>query len=170
MYLKLIERAVRRGAEISHRVSDYLKTGTASSTSVNLKAVLEDCLELTRPLWSKSPMMKVTWDIGETPVVCGNASDLRRVFTNLIINAIEAMPNGGSLHIRTTQKHGAAQVYISDTGQGIKPEHRKRIFSQLVIPKAISRPAAQARCGNFAPERRARNKFHIGDRRRVGAG
>jgi PAS domain S-box-containing protein len=135
-YLKLIERAVRRGAEISHRVSDYLKTGTATSGSVNLKAVLEDCIELTRPLWSRSPMLKVTWDIGQTPMVCGNASDLRRVFTNLIINAIEAMPQGGSLHVRATQKRDAARIYISDTGQGIKPEHRKRIFSQYFTTKS----------------------------------
>jgi signal transduction histidine kinase len=103
---------------------------------VNLKAVLEDCIELTRPLWSRSPMLKVTWDIGQTPMVCGNASDLRRVFTNLIINAIEAMPQGGSLHVRATQKHDAARIYISDTGQGIKPEHRKRIFSQYFTTKS----------------------------------
>jgi PAS domain S-box-containing protein len=134
-YLKLIERAVRRGAEISHRVSDYLKTGTGTASSVNLKSVLEDCIELTRPLWSKGPLLKVTWDIGEIPMVCGNASDLRRVFTNLIINAIEAMPHGGSLHIVATRKRDVARIDISDTGQGIKPEHRKRIFSQYFTTK-----------------------------------
>jgi PAS domain S-box-containing protein len=134
-YLKLIERAVRRGAEISQRVSEYLKNGNTSPTTVNLKTILEDSIELTRPLWSRVPNMKVTWNIDDVPPLCGNASDLRRVFTNLIINALEAMPKGGSLNIRTEQKNKSARVYVSDTGEGIKPENRKRIFSQYFTTK-----------------------------------
>jgi len=134
-FLKLIERAVRRGAEISTRVSEYLKSGTTSDTNVHLKAVLDDSIELTRPLWSKVPSLRVTWSIPELPAVCGNASDLRRVFTNLIINALEAMPEGGSLDIRASQKDHCVRIYVADTGQGIKPEHKKRIFSQYFTTK-----------------------------------
>jgi two-component system, cell cycle sensor histidine kinase and response regulator CckA len=133
--LELIEKAVQRGAEISQRVSDYLKGGSAGTSNVALEAVLDDSIELTRPLWSKVPNLKVTWKIAEMPPVCGNASDLRRVFTNLIINALEAMPNGGCLDIRATLKGGVTRIKISDTGQGIKPEHRNRIFSQYFTTK-----------------------------------
>jgi PAS domain S-box-containing protein len=134
-FLHMIERAVRRGAEISQRVSEYLKFGGSSSTNVQLKCVLDDSIELTRPLWSKVPGLKVTWNIPDLPPVCGNASDLRRVFTNLIINALEAMPHGGCLDIHTRVNGRSTSIYISDTGMGIKPEHRKRIFSQYFTTK-----------------------------------
>jgi PAS domain S-box-containing protein len=134
-YLKMIERAVRRGAEISQRVREYLKSGNPQATSVDLKAILEDSIELTRPLWSQSPNLRVTWQIHEMPCVCGDSSDLRRVFTNLIINALEAMPQGGKLNVRAEKNENCARVYISDTGQGIKPEHKKRIFSQYFTTK-----------------------------------
>jgi PAS domain S-box-containing protein len=134
-FLQLIERAVRRGAEISQRVSEYLKSGSPTSTNVELKGVIEDCIELTRPLWSKTPHLKVTWSIGNLPAVCGNASDLRRVFTNLIINALEAMPQGGCLDIHTEQRERCVRIYVADSGQGIKPEHKKRIFSQYFTTK-----------------------------------
>jgi PAS domain S-box-containing protein len=134
-FLHLIERAVRRGAEISQRVSEYLKSGNTVATNVEIKTVLEDSIELTRPLWSKVPNLRVTWSIGEMPPVCGNASDLRRVFTNLIINALEAMPQGGCLDIKAARHNQTTRVYIADTGQGIKPEHKKRIFSQYFTTK-----------------------------------
>lgn len=134
-YLRMIERAVRRGSEISRRVREYLKNESSERTPVDIKCVVEDSIDLTRSLWSQSPNLQVTWEIDQVPPAFANGADLRRVFTNLIINAIEAMPQGGCIHIKAMRDDRNVVVSVSDTGPGIAPEHRKRIFSPYFTTK-----------------------------------
>ena len=54
--------------------------------------------------------------------------DLQRVFTNLIINAIQAMPEGGTLTVSTEERDGTVAIRVEDTGVGIAPEQQKKIF------------------------------------------
>jgi signal transduction histidine kinase len=70
------------------------------------------------------------------PNVLGNAADLRRVFTNLIINALEAMPEGGALTVRCEVARNRVRALISDTGQGIGPEQQKQLFVPYFTTKS----------------------------------
>jgi two-component system NtrC family sensor kinase len=67
-------------------------------------------------------------------VVC-NADQLRQVFLNLIINAGEAMPSGGTLTVRTSAGPSVAVVEIQDTGLGIPPGIRERLFEPFFTNK-----------------------------------
>ena len=133
--LKLIQGGVRRGSEIVSRLRDYLRSGGSDSTQVNVRQVLEEALELTRPLWHFSGV-EVQRDLRPVNNISGNAADLRRVFTNMIINALEAMPGGGSLMVRCEQRGSNVVAEMIDTGEGISPEQQKKIFYPYFTTKA----------------------------------
>jgi signal transduction histidine kinase len=61
---------------------------------------------------------------------------IRRVLTNLVYNAIQAMPNGGTLQITVYQKENQAVITVSDSGKGIPDEIKPKIFSPLFTTKA----------------------------------
>jgi CheY-like chemotaxis protein/anti-sigma regulatory factor (Ser/Thr protein kinase) len=68
----------------------------------------------------------------------GNASELREVIANMIFNAIEAMPKGGKIEIRTFQRKTKVYIQISDTGIGMTEEVRKKIFEPFFTTKPFS--------------------------------
>ena len=126
-YLQIIHSAVRNGAEIIARVRQYLKTGSADIAPVDVRKMLDEAVEMTRPLW-EGQSVRVSRDLKPVKDVSANVADLRRVFTNLIVNAIEAMPKGGELAVLCQERAGLVCVDISDTGQGISREQQKKIF------------------------------------------
>jgi len=69
------------------------------------------------------------------PPLQGNAGDLRDTLTNIVLNAMDAMPEGGKLTIRTKQEKNQAVVSISDTGVGIPEETKHRIFDPFYTTK-----------------------------------
>jgi two-component system, NtrC family, sensor histidine kinase AtoS len=123
----IIHTAVRRGAEIVSGVRGYLRTGTGDAGPVDVRQVLIETIELTRPLWQRAGVHLVT-DLRPVHTVVADVADLRRAFTNLIINGIEAMPDGGELTILCSETNKKVIAAIRDTGTGIAPEHQGRIF------------------------------------------
>ncbi|PWT71005.1 MAG: hypothetical protein C5B46_08915 [Proteobacteria bacterium] len=135
VFLNMIENAVRRGAEVISRIRDYLRSGTNANSDVDVKSVLEDAVELTRPMWQAAQGVAVETNINPTPRIRGNQADLRRVFTNLIINSLQAMPNGGKLIVGCDESDRSVHVWVRDTGQGIAPELAKQIFNPYFTTK-----------------------------------
>ncbi len=135
-YTGMIHKAVERGAEIIDRVREYLRTGTGHQSEVDLRDLVRDVLDLTHPLWHGKRSFRLKTELLEVGKVCGNAADLRRVFTNLVINALEAMPEGGQLSLRCEEKGDHVRVTLCDTGQGIAPEEQKQLF----VPYFTTKP------------------------------
>ncbi len=127
LLLDMILNTVRRGGEIIGRVREYLRTGSGAIELVDIPQIMQECVELTRPLWAKANL-KAKTELKSVPQVRANQSDLRRVLTNLIINAIEAMPQGGQLTVACEERSGKVIATITDTGIGIPPESQKKIF------------------------------------------
>ncbi len=127
-YLRIVQNAVRRGAEIILRVREYIRGGTGERRPVRLNDVIEEALELTRPLWVSSQPIDVVRELRATQTVLANATDLRRVFANLIINAVQAMPQGGRLVVHCEDRDRSVVAWVEDTGQGIPEAQQKEIF------------------------------------------
>jgi PAS domain S-box-containing protein len=127
-YLGMIDNSARRGAEIIKRVREYIRGGTGETGMVDLRQIMQDALELTRPMWRDIAGLEVVTDFKPLSTVRGNAADLRRVFTNLIVNAIQAMPKGGRLAVQCEERSGMVFASVQDTGAGIAPEQQKKIF------------------------------------------
>ena len=98
--------------------------------------MLRQAIDLTEPLWRKHPEIRFVSELPAMGAVRANSSDLQRVFTNLIINAIQAMPEGGTLRLEAETRDGSVVVRVSDTGVGIAPENQKRIFMPYFTTKA----------------------------------
>jgi len=142
--LTLIEQAALDGAEIIRRIQDYTQTrGEEDYVRVDLNEVIRDVIELTRPRWkSKAEAEGIRVEIQEDrrhlPPVSGNPSELREVVTNLVLNAIDAMPHGGTLTIRTQTDRRINRIHIQDTGMGIAPENAERVFQPFFTTKGAS--------------------------------
>ncbi|MGC8784919.1 MAG: GAF domain-containing sensor histidine kinase [Armatimonadota bacterium] len=88
-------------------------------------------------LKGRAPVVRgVTTDIAETdPVVEANRSELHEVFTNLVINACDAMPHGGTITLTLREQNGHALVDVADTGVGMTPEVREHCFDAFFTTK-----------------------------------
>jgi len=106
----------------------------ANIVDVDLNEVLRDSLESVK-LPKSSSDIDVVMNLGETPPIRGNRSELRQVFVNLLNNSSDAMPNGGKVVLFTRGKDGVVEVEISDTGVGIPGEHIAKIFDPFFTTK-----------------------------------
>jgi two-component system sensor histidine kinase HydH len=127
-YLEMIDRAARTGAEIIKRVREYIRGGTGERGPVHIDELLTQAVDLTEPMWRKRSEIRMVCDIRPVAQVLANGPDLQRVFANLIINAIQAMPEGGILTVSAEDRDGSVFVRIQDTGTGISPDQQKKIF------------------------------------------
>jgi PAS domain S-box-containing protein len=142
--LTLIEQAALDGAEIIRRIQDYTHTrGEEDYVRVDLNRVIRDVVELTRPRWkSKAEAEGITVEVEEDrrqlPPVSGNPSELREVVTNLVLNAIDAMLDGGTLTIKTETDRRINKIHIQDTGMGIPRENLDLVFEPFFTTKGSS--------------------------------
>ena len=81
--------------------------------------------------------IEVTTELAEgLPQILGDDSQLELVLSNLVANAVEAMPHGGTLHVRTDVDDGFVRVEVRDTGPGIADNEREKVFRPLFTTKA----------------------------------
>jgi signal transduction histidine kinase len=71
-----------------------------------------------------------------TPAIRIDADNMKRVFINLVKNAVDAMPNGGKLTVTSEKANGAVKIAFADTGLGISEENLKKLFGPLFTTKA----------------------------------
>jgi two-component system, cell cycle sensor histidine kinase and response regulator CckA len=135
VFLDMIQNAVQRGAEVISRIRDYLRSGTSIVSEVDLCRLIEDSIELTRPMW-QTAYITLNRELKGVPTVRGNAADLRRVFTNLIINSVQAMPQGGSITLGCEGTEREVHAWVKDSGPGIPADVKKRIFDPYFTTKA----------------------------------
>ena len=108
--------------------------------AVNLNEVIEQTILLTAPKWQsqasgEGATIHIEKELGDIPLVCGVPDELREVLTNLILNAIDAMPRGGSMSFRTRQDGQRVRLEISDTGIGMTEETRRNCLEPFFTTK-----------------------------------
>ena len=128
-----------RAAEIANGLLNFSRTSTTEFRETDLNQVIRDTLSLLEHQF-KTAQIEVDLALAEKlPPIHGNPGKLQQVFLNLLLNAKEAMPAGGSLRVSTlVNGHVAAQ--ITDSGSGIAPEHLKRIYDPFFTTKTTPKP------------------------------
>jgi two-component system NtrC family sensor kinase len=77
-------------------------------------------------------------DLGRNlPQIKGNQHNLQQVFLNIFLNAIQSMPDGGELKVRSYVENSAIKIDIIDTGVGISPENKEKIFVPFFTTKPV---------------------------------
>jgi two-component system, NtrC family, nitrogen regulation sensor histidine kinase NtrY len=122
---------------IISRFSDFSKMPTPEMQRVDLNALVKDTVKLFEPQLPKTGKgisVKVELDAALS-IIEADPVLLRRVFENLLLNAVDAMPNGGILILQTEQLSSSVAVEVSDTGTGIMEEEADRLFTPYYTTK-----------------------------------
>ena len=140
--LEIIEKAALDGAETVRRIQEFSRrrAGDKGFTRVDINELIKHALEFTRAKWkdeaeSKGIKMVVKKELSQIPPTLGSEAELREVLINLINNALDAMPQGGRLTIRTFKIDHSIGVMVKDTGIGIPQDMRERIFDPFFTTK-----------------------------------
>jgi signal transduction histidine kinase len=129
-----VEEAAWRAADIVRRLQGFAATRLDDSNGpIDVNTLVHDAVTLTRGLWkdeaeARGLRIEVNLDLEDAPPVRGNAAELREAVTNLVLNAIDAMPRGGQLSLATRLSEGGAELTVTDTGEGMSEDVRGRIF------------------------------------------
>ncbi len=140
-----LERIVLAGndnAELVKRLREFYRPSDTREDhqAIDLNKLIEEAVSLTAPRWNSQAnagggTIRIKKDLGEAPVIAGLPAELREVFTNLIFNAVDAMPRGGRLCFRTRAKRGRVQLQISDTGFGMTEETLRKCLEPFFTTK-----------------------------------
>ncbi|MEE8638711.1 MAG: ATP-binding protein [Candidatus Margulisiibacteriota bacterium] len=122
-YRDLVLKHVDRIVGIIQRMLSMAKEKPKEEAEVDLNVIIHSALTLVTI--SRISLKK---ELKKVPLVKGDPVGMEEIFINLIQNAIEAMPNGGTLTIRTYPENGRVAAEISDTGKGIPAEIQEKIF------------------------------------------
>ena len=140
--LQKIRRQTDRATGIVNNLLNFSRTGGATDfAEVNLARVLDDTLQLLEPQLRQSRVEIEREYAPDLPRVHGNAGKLQQVFTNLILNARDAIPDGGriTLRARASEDRDALAVEVADNGIGIAPENVARIYDPFFTTKGVGR-------------------------------
>ncbi|MEP7028056.1 MAG: ATP-binding protein [Candidatus Eisenbacteria bacterium] len=141
--LELIEQTAQDGAQTVRRIQEFTRVRLdAVFDEVDLNRILLDVVELTRPSWqsqakARGVAIEVEPALDSKLPVAGNASELREVFTNLVLNAVDAMPEGGTLRLTTCDDVDRVIVEVADTGHGMPAETQARCFDPFFTTKTV---------------------------------
>jgi signal transduction histidine kinase len=143
--LRTIERAAVDAADTVRRIQAFSRAqhgGTASELDLN--ETVRESIDLTRPRWEheahvRGAAIEMVFEPGELPPVLGRKAELREVLTNLILNAVDALPSGGRVLIRSQSEPGRAVVSVCDSGVGMSAEVRDRAFEPFFTTKGVQR-------------------------------
>jgi two-component system nitrogen regulation sensor histidine kinase NtrY len=117
------------------RFSDFSKMPQPQFQPVQLSDLIQDLTKLHQAQFAKSNIMCRLEFAENLPSIAADPDLLHRALSNLVLNAIEAMPEGGTLIVRTRHESNSASIEISDTGKGFSAEERSRLFTPYYTSK-----------------------------------
>lgn len=143
-YLRVVGGEVGRISAIVRRMRDYYRPAHERLRPTNLSAVLDSVLDLSAKELQHHHITVERLDSPDLPSVQANPDHLKQVFLNLVLNAVDAMPTGGELRIRSSlaeiqrgsgDQQPAIRIEITDTGHGMSPEIQAKLFEPFVTTK-----------------------------------
>jgi signal transduction histidine kinase len=143
--LRTIERAAVDAADTVRRIQAFSRAqhgGTA--VEFDLNETVRESIDFTRPRWEheahvRGAGVEMVFEPGDLPPVLGRKAELREVLTNLILNAVDALPSGGRVLVRSWGEPGRAMVSVCDSGVGMSPDVRDRAFEPFFTTKGVQR-------------------------------
>ena len=141
-YIEMMNTAAQDAANVVNRLREFYRHREEREVfiPVNLSDVVVQAVALTQPKWkaeaeARGVSVNVHTDLQQVPLFAGNDANLREVLTNLIFNAVDAMPRGGTITIRTYRDDGHVVLEIGDTGTGMTEEVRRRCLEPFFTTK-----------------------------------
>ncbi|HKG45105.1 MAG TPA: ATP-binding protein [Pyrinomonadaceae bacterium] len=142
--LDIIIKTAEDGAKTVKRIQDFARQRRDHNFElVSIDQILMDASEITRPRWkncAEASNIHITLDleIQSNAMVMGDDSELREVLVNMVFNATDAMPEGGTLSLTTRTAGDSVIIKVVDTGVGMYPEVRSKIFDPFFTTKGTA--------------------------------
>ncbi|HEX5885277.1 MAG TPA: PAS domain-containing protein, partial [Pyrinomonadaceae bacterium] len=139
--LDIIQTAAEDAAATVRRIQTFArKSAVKEFELVDVGGLLNDAVEITRTRWQNEARVRgleyeVKLETEPGHYTYGSASELREVFVNMIVNAVDAMPRGGRLLISCSRRNGRLQLHFSDNGTGMSDDVQQKIFEPFFSTK-----------------------------------
>lgn len=133
--LKIVSEEVDRIADIVRRLLDFHRPASPGEQELDLWQVIEDCLRLMRQSHHSGHVEVELPATREMAPVRANGEELKQVFLNLFMNALDAMPDGGRLTVNVLRRRTSVLAQVADTGSGVAPEHMPQLFEPFFTTK-----------------------------------
>lgn len=139
--LDIIQTAAEDAAATVRRIQTFARKAPAKEFEmVDVRNLLVDAVEITRTRWENEARVRgleyqVELNAGVKQHTFGSASELREVFVNLIVNAVDAMPGGGKISISCVPKGNRLHLQFADTGSGMPEDVQQKIFEPFFTTK-----------------------------------
>gem|GEM_PF-1909241 len=130
----VITKNVDLASSVVRNLLDFSRQTQLDIRPADLGLIVEDSIEMASPRLKE---VKIVKKIGRIPNIMGDEKQLKQVFANILINAAQAMSNGGKLTVKTSFDDRFATVSFSDTGVGISDENIKHIFDPFFTTKEV---------------------------------
>ncbi|MQY59786.1 MAG: GHKL domain-containing protein [Clostridia bacterium] len=139
--LELVEKSAFEGAKVVSELREFVRgRKEAERVEVDLNERVKDVVVTAQFRWKDQAQamgirINTELDLGNPPPLMLNDYDLRRVLTEMIFNAVEALPEGGKIILATGREENQAYFSVTDTGVGVSPQTKKRIFDPFFTTK-----------------------------------
>lgn len=133
--LAVVQEELTRISGIVYRLLDYQRPKPGVRSPQDISALLDDLLALSAKQLQRAGVKVIRDESPLLPPVLGVSDQIKQVFLNLTLNALEAMPQGGTLCVRAEQQGDKVVVSFSDTGLGMSPEVLERLFEPFFSTK-----------------------------------
>jgi two-component system NtrC family sensor kinase len=135
-YLTKMDSELTRSTRLIRNLLDFARQSKPSLREVDVNEIINRAFELAAHSAQLQHVQVVKELDPALPKLTADADQLQQVFTNLIINAIQAMPGGGNLTLRTSaSSDGQLKIEVQDTGVGISPENMRKLFTPFFTTK-----------------------------------
>jgi PAS domain S-box-containing protein len=139
--IEIIQTAAEDAAATVRRIQTFARKSPAKEFEMlDVSSLLNDAIEITRTRWENEARLRgldyqVALEAESGQHAFGSASELREVFVNLIVNAVDAMPQGGKLSIGCLREGARLRLRFADTGTGMPEDVRQKIFDPFFTTK-----------------------------------
>ena len=141
-HIHAITTAAQDAAQIVRRLREFHRPDEGEETRITLQLnqIIEQGVVMTRPKWkdearARGVEIDVQCELADIPPLAGDPAELREMLTNLVFNAVDAMPEGGTLRLQTGLDDGELRLRVSDTGTGMDEETRRRCLEPFYTTK-----------------------------------
>ena len=141
-YMRTINTAASDAATVVGRLRDFYRPRDMNDglEPLDLNAIVTQAALLTQPRWKDQSQMQgiaidLRTELAPVPAVRGNGAELRDMLANLIFNAVDAMPKGGALTLRSRRQDYNVMLEIEDTGVGMSEDVRRRCLDPFFTTK-----------------------------------
>jgi len=136
-HLSMMHKQTERITRIVSKLLSFARKSAGSRTDLHLDQIINGIVILVGKEAEKRGITLTAEAAPSLPIVRGEITEIEQIFINLVLNALDATPRGGTVSLHAEEVHGRVAVAVRDCGSGIEPEHIRKIFDPFFTTKDV---------------------------------